>query len=164
MNESFFVHGLPAPQGSKSAFVRGGRAVIVDASSKTGREKHHNWRNDVMVGATKMLEQGCAKFTGPTGLRVDFYLPLPKSDQHRTRHISAPDLDKLVRSVGDALTNSGIVSDDSVFCEILATKQYARDTQPIGALIRLTDLSGYENDDRVASKALTKQRKKLNAR
>ncbi len=29
------VVGVPAPQGSKSAFVRGGRPVMVDGTSKT---------------------------------------------------------------------------------------------------------------------------------
>jgi len=156
----FFVAGLPAPQGSKSAYVRGGRAVIVDGSSKVGREKHHNWRNDVMVAAQNALNGRATPFSGPTELEVTFYLPLPKSDPHRTRHTTAPDLDKLIRSVGDALVNSGLLKDDSLLYSIRAEKRYARGSQQIGASIMLFDDSDDEFVDREMLKAEAKKARK----
>ena len=49
----------------------------------------------------------------------------------------APDLDKLVRGVGDGIGQSGMIwGDDSQIVEIMARKFYADDRQP-GATIRI---------------------------
>jgi Holliday junction resolvase RusA-like endonuclease len=77
---------------------------------------------------------------------------LPASDQHRTLHATSPDLDKLVRAVGDALVNSGILKDDSLLWLICAKKGYARDGHWTGVLITLTDHSGAESTMREVSK------------
>jgi Holliday junction resolvase RusA-like endonuclease len=49
-------------------------------------------------------------------------------------------LDKLIRSVGDALTDSGIVTDDSRIVRISARKLYAEGIQP-GATIQVKTLN-----------------------
>ena len=148
---SFSVLGLPAPQGSKSAFVRGARAVIVDGSSKTGRDKHALWRSQVSDAAN--AARGETQFSGPVGVSVVFYLPLPASDPHRTLHAKKPDADKLVRSVLDSLTTSGVVRDDSQVYEIQAMKLYARDGHWTGASIRVWDAADEEMRYRAESKA-----------
>jgi Holliday junction resolvase RusA-like endonuclease len=51
-----------------------------------------------------------------------------------------PDLDKLIRSVGDSLTTAGIYVDDSRIVRLTATKVYADHRGP-GALIRVNTLA-----------------------
>lgn len=156
--QAFRVFGIPAPQGSKSAFVRGGRAVVVDGSSAVGRAKHHAWRQDVADAARKALEARGERFPGLVGLEIAFYLPLPASDPHRTLHGTAPDLDKLVRSVLDALTNAGLILDDSRVCAISARKDYARGVAP-GAAILVVDQEHLEARFRAGSKAGAKEQR-----
>ena len=154
---SFTVVGLPAPQGSKSAFVRGGRAVIVDGSSKAGRQKHLNWREDVTSEAISAQElRGGDQFVGPVSVHIEFFMPLPASDRHRTLHATKPDIDKLVRSVLDSLTTSAIIRDDSQVSALHVTKQYARDGHWTGASIALADMSEAEEINRKKSKETAK--------
>ena len=147
---TFDVIGVPAPQGSKSAFVRGGRAVIVDGSSKTGRDKHAAWRADV-TQAARIAARG-RTFEGPVAVEIVFRLALPASDPYRTMHTTSPDLDKLVRSVLDSLTNSGLIRDDSLVWNISACKVYARYPWPTGAEISVTDNTEAEEASRRALK------------
>lgn len=79
---------------------------------------------------------------GPIRLEVDFYLERPKTVKFSERPlpIVAPDLDKLVRGVGDGIGQSGTIwGDDSQIVEILARKFYA-DDRPAGAEIRVITL------------------------
>ena len=158
---AFDVIGLPAPQGSKSAFVRGGRAVIVEGSSKSGRDKHAAWRAAVADGARKALVEAVDPFLGPTEVVMVFYLPLPASDPHRTLHTSVPDLDKIVRSTSDALVNAGLVKDDSLFWLISAKKGYARDGQWCGVHVELTDSSEFESVAREVSTGAARAARKV---
>jgi Holliday junction resolvase RusA-like endonuclease len=52
----------------------------------------------------------------------------------------SPDLDKLIRAVGDSLTDSGVVIDDSRIVRISARKLYAEGIQP-GATIQVKTLN-----------------------
>lgn len=161
---TFDVIGLPAPQGSKTAYVRGGRAVIVDGSSKSGREKHAQWRADVCDAAKlALLARGGEQFCGPVEVQIRFWMPLPASDQHRTLHSTTPDLDKLVRAVGDALVNAGLLKDDSLIWSMLAQKAYAQSAARVdgdwcGAQISISDCSALEAQYRVESKARSRAR------
>lgn len=54
--------------------------------------------------------------------------------------IVPPDLDKLVRAVGDGIGQSGLIwGDDSQVVEIIARKYYADDRES-GAIIKITKL------------------------
>lgn len=126
---SFEVLGLPVAQGSKRAFVRGGKAVLVE----TGKG-HGAWRNDVAVAARQaMFNAGLREpLDGPLALHVTFRFPCPASrpKAHRTAagrphgapKTTAPDLDKLVRCIGDALTASGLIVDDRLIWDLNARK------------------------------------------
>lgn len=129
---SFTVYGLPAPQGSKR-HVGGG--IMVESSKKVAP-----WREDVKLAALRALE-ACPDWdrVAPlVRLQVTFYLPRPRShfrtgkfsdDLRDTAPIFAgkkPDLDKLLRSTGDALTTAGAYSDDSRVVTIWASKVYTR--------------------------------------
>ena len=66
----------------------------------------------------------------------------PKSVRQKDRAlpIVAPDLDKLVRAVGDGVGQSGFIwGDDSQIVEIVARKFYA-DDRPTGAIIRISQI------------------------
>jgi crossover junction endodeoxyribonuclease RusA len=126
------VFGEPASQGSHS--VINGRIVQVNSA------KHKRWRNAVAFAAMDLVGSDWELLDEPIKLSVIFYLPRPKT---ATRDLPAvmPDLDKLIRSVGDSLTGT-IIRDDSRIVIIQAQKIYA-DERGSGALIRV---SSVEND------------------
>lgn len=125
------VSGEPASQGSHS--VINGRIVQVNSS------KHKKWRNAVVFAALDLIGDDWTPIDEPVELTVIFYLPRPKSVLNRSFPAVMPDLDKLVRAVGDSLTNSGIIIDDSRIITITAKKLYADDRGP-GAVIRVNTL------------------------
>lgn len=118
----FTVHGIPAPQGSKTAWgteanpnTRPWRAAVAAQAAET-------------MGETPLLE-------GALILEVWFIFPRPKhhfgtgknagklKDAAPVFQQSKPDCDKLVRAIGDALTGT-VVRDDSQFSRVIATKVY----------------------------------------
>lgn len=124
---SFEVLGIPAPQGSTRAFVVGNRAV----TTNKGSPKHMAWRDSVAAAAQRAAEER-VDWSGPLDepltLTVTFRFPMPASRSKADRaagecpKLSAPDLDKLVRSVGDALQAGGLIRDDSRIVQLDARK------------------------------------------
>lgn len=139
----FYIHGIPAPQGSKR-HVGNGR--MVESSKKV-----KPWRQDVTAAAIDAIEQakGFERFTGPVRVEITFFFPRPKyhygtgrnanalKPSAPTHHASKPDLDKCVRSTFDALTTSGIWADDSQAAQLLAQKTFHGAP---GAFIRIESL------------------------
>lgn len=124
------VVGRPTPQGSKQIF----HGRLVEAQSVNLKK----WR--------AAIEEACQPYAnediylGPIRLEVDFFMERPKSvrPSDRALPIVAPDLDKLVRAVGDGVGQSGYIwGDDSQIVEIVARKFYA-DDRPTGAIIRIS--------------------------
>lgn len=124
---SFDVVGTPAPQGSKTRMPNG---AMVEGRSTAQRQGHAHWRSAVAQAArAAMAAQG---LTGPLGgpltLYVNFRFTMPKSRKKAAREAgidlktSAPDLDKLIRSTGDALKEGGMIVDDALFANISAVK------------------------------------------
>jgi len=124
------VFGEPASQGSHS--VIHGRIVQVNSA------KHKRWRNAVAFAALDLVGPDFELIDEPVELSVIFYLPRPKT---ATREFPAvmPDLDKLIRSVGDSLTGT-VIRDDSRIIAIHAQKLYA-DARGVGAVIRVNTLA-----------------------
>lgn len=117
MEIRFFVDGKPAPQGSKRAFKVGNRVNLVEMS-KTLPE----WRRRV-TEAAKQAMGAKPPTVAPIALTVIFRLPKPAKPKWPIP-ATRPDLDKLLRSVNDAMT--GIVYvDDSQIVTIVAEKRYA---------------------------------------
>lgn len=132
------VHGLPLPQGSKTGFVIKGRAVLTDGRKGPALKE---WRQLIGYEAHKwLLANNAAPLSGPVLMRVTFYLPRPKSAPRRVLYpATKPDLDKLVRSVGDALKGLAY-EEDSRIVDILACKRFAVGSAPraeieIGAVL-----------------------------
>jgi Holliday junction resolvase RusA-like endonuclease len=78
--------------------------------------------------AIETLPSDWVSIDEPCELIVNFYMPKPKTVTRLLPSVS-PDLDKLIRAVGDALTDSGIVTDDSRIVRISARKLYAEGIQ-----------------------------------
>lgn len=125
------MFGDPAPQGSKKV-VRG---RLIEASKKL-----KPWRAAIEKACQPYAEENI--YLGPVRLEVDFFLPRPPSIKMTKRPfpIVPPDLDKLLRAVGDGIGQSGMIwGDDSQVVEIFARKFYADDREP-GAVIKITFL------------------------
>ena len=116
-----WVAGTPVPQGSMKGFNRGGRVIIT--SDSPGLKP---WRAKIAQHAG---EQGGEYLEGPVRLTCVFVLPRPKSvpTRKRPRPSVRPDLDKLVRAVGDGITGVWL-QDDSTIVEIVAEKFYEPNT------------------------------------
>lgn len=130
----FDVRGIPQPQGSKDAHHRNGRTWVSEANKNL-----RPWRVSVIDAAARMLDgQQFERFEGPVRLTVTFTFPRPRSHFGTGRNLgqvkgSAPrwvtssqcgDLDKLVRAIGDSLTEAAVWRDDSQVVSVLAMKGY----------------------------------------
>jgi len=135
---SFDVLGRPAPQGSKKSV---GNNRFVESSKYLPA-----WRKAVKAAAELAVQADAwAQVSGPVELEVIFYLDRPSSISatKRPQPIVPPDLDKLIRGVGDALT--GVVfDDDSQIVRVLAWKSYA-DARPPGCFVRVNELAEFEH-------------------
>lgn len=115
------VYGEPAPQGSKKAYVRGGRAVVVEQSAKVAP-----WRNSVSAAAVQVRQEQPTQFIDAVAVRIVFFMPRPVSVPKGRMYPSVkPDLDKLVRSTLDALSDAGVWTGDQLVVQLHASKRYA---------------------------------------
>lgn len=123
---SFTVIGVAVPKGSLKAFVRHGHAHLTHDNPQT-----RSWQHLVAAQAQAVVHlDHVAQFLGPIAIRVTFALPRPATLPRRiTTHTKKPDLDKLLRNIGDALRGV-LYRDDAQIVEWHGRKVYA----PIGAL------------------------------
>jgi Holliday junction resolvase RusA-like endonuclease len=121
----FIVHGIPAPAGSKRGFVKSGRVIITDASSRS-----RPWKAQIADAAAEAMN-GSGLLVGPLMLGLEFYIPRPKGHYGKRglrpsapkTPTTKPDLLKLARAVEDAL--SGIVyRDDAQIAREILDKFY----------------------------------------
>lgn len=143
---SVHVTGIPAPQGSKRAYIipakgpRKARANLVESSSAV-----KPWRAAVVRDWTAA---GHPTATGAVTVAIDFRLPRPKAHYgtgrnagkiraavRRLWHVKKPDLDKLVRSTLDGLTTAGAYLDDSAVVALSVWKEYVEDGEEPGARV-----------------------------
>lgn len=127
------IPGTAVPQGSMR-LVNGGRRMI-----HSNRELPA-WRAAVashtiaaIVRAERQTEHRYP-FTGPVRLIVVFHLPRPKGHYRQGKYAGllrpsaprsmqvGPDLDKLVRAVGDGVVSACAIVDDKQICQIHAHK------------------------------------------
>jgi crossover junction endodeoxyribonuclease RusA len=122
----FEVDGLPIAQGSLRAFVVKGRAVVTQGGDAARRASLGAWRQSV---AARAKQAGATPVSGPVALTLTFRLPRPASRPKRERAPDRkPDLDRLVRSVLDALTGLAF-RDDAQVVRLDAEKCYADPTR-----------------------------------
>jgi Holliday junction resolvase RusA-like endonuclease len=128
---SFSITGDPASQGSHA--IMNGRIVQVNS------KKHKAWRTAIVNEVIATLPADWVPIDGPCELVVMFFMPKPASVKRSAPSV-APDLDKLVRSVGDALAIAGVYTDDSRITRISARKLYAQGIES-GATITVKALN-----------------------
>ncbi|APU20919.1 RusA family crossover junction endodeoxyribonuclease [Actinoalloteichus sp. GBA129-24] len=128
MNDSVFVAGHPAPQGSKRHV---GRGILVESSKAV-----KPWRESIRWAASGMTRHGAGE---PVAVDLEFVMPRPTSTPKRRTPpaVKRPDLDKLVRAVFDALTSAGTIADDSQATELRARKRLAELDEIPGVHIRV---------------------------
>lgn len=124
------VYGIPAPQGSKRHV---GNGVLVESSAKV-----KPWRALVTAAASeaRVARGWHPDRLEPLTLDVVFTLARPASHYRtgRNAHLlrdtapehpaTRPDMDKLLRSTLDALTDAGCMAEDSRVVRIVAAKAY----------------------------------------
>jgi Holliday junction resolvase RusA-like endonuclease len=123
----FTVLGVAQQMGSKRAFVPKGwtRPIITDSNRNL-----KTWQvlvSEAASAAIRRLPPSERLLPREAGIRVTFtcYLPRPASLPKRVRaHTKAPDLDKVARSLNDALTSIAF-HDDAQVNELVAAKRYA---------------------------------------
>ena len=134
----FTVYGTPIPQGSTRAFIpKGWSRPIITADNK----KTKPWRQEISGTAhDTMASMGESQILRESAVRVEchFYFAKPKSTKKSVTHkTTKPDIDKIARSLLDALT--GVVfEDDSQVTQLWVSKFF--DSRP-RAEVRVTELS-----------------------
>jgi len=118
---AFEVFGVPIPKGSTRAFMRKGMKYPVVTADNT---KTKPWAQEITQTALALKPP--TLWTGPVYLRAIFQLPKPKSLPKRRFNYPTrkPDLDKLLRTVKDALKGVFYV-DDAQVVQTETTKCYA---------------------------------------
>jgi len=105
---------------------RDGRTRVLHSKrrAKTGRAAPSvaSWRRLIRLEARAAMA-GRAPFDAPVRLALIFYLPRPKSRKGVRWPDRKPDLDKLIRAVGDALEGV-VLTQDSRIVQVDAKKFY----------------------------------------
>lgn len=153
---AFTVLGVPVPQGSKSAFVVKGRAVIAESN----RAKLKPYRASVAEAAAAAMN-GAGLVTSPVRMELYLHFPRPKSHYGRGSQAAVlrvdapayvatrPDAGKVARAIEDALT--GIVwRDDSQVADLRVVKLYG---DPPRAVVRIEQLDDLASEDRRGASA-----------
>jgi len=138
---SFFVAGIPAPGGSKKAFVGPTGKIVVLDDAKYNKP----WRERVALAAREAYRG--APLGGPLAVRMEFFVLRPKSHFNTKGEVrrsapkypaTRPDVLKLARSTEDALT--GILwRDDAQTVDLCIDKCYCDST---GVLVKVMELEG----------------------
>ncbi|UVK61376.1 RusA-like resolvase [Microbacterium phage Gingerbug] len=105
-----FIPGKPIQQGSLIPRIIwvGGRPKAVLHSHASADLKR--WRTAI---ATAIRASGHEQIDPYVDVLAIFHMPKPKTTKYPDYPAGTPDLDKLQRALGDALTESGIVADDA---------------------------------------------------
>lgn len=112
---TFFVPGVPAPQGSKS-MSRSGHMYEANKRLKPWRE--------ILVHHAARAYHG-EPIDAPVRVTAVFYFPKPRTTRFKHYPAGKPDVDKLCRAVLDSLTIARVFRDDARVVELSARKEWA---------------------------------------
>lgn len=128
------VYGVAQTQGSKSARVVNGRAILTEGFGD-GPRRRRAWREAVADAARAwQAEHRAALLDGPIDFEAWFFLPRPASAPKRVVFpAKKPDASKLLRSVEDALTGL-IWHDDAQLVTVRVFKRFAVNAAPHAVL------------------------------
>lgn len=117
---TFFVAGIPIPQGSKKGFSQRGSTFVQLVDDN--KVKLRPWRAEVTrVAKASWLDR--EQLLGAVRVEVVFVFVRPKSVKREHPSVK-PDLDKTVRSILDSVTDAGIWKDDAQVTQLTASKVY----------------------------------------
>jgi Holliday junction resolvase RusA-like endonuclease len=141
---AFVVYGIPAPGGSKKAFIprrkdgslvtRPDGSPIVSIVDDSKRNK--SWRGAVVeavrqeIAPAGQLADGYPLEDVALELSVVFTVPKPKTVK-RDRPIVKPDALKLLRSTEDALVDAGLLKDDALIWQYRRLAKVYPGTDPM---------------------------------
>jgi len=138
-----YIYGRPKPQPRPRAFARGGRAGVYNPKNAD------EWKAQIAHGLVKYANKD---LKNPFFLRLDFYMPRPKSHYGTGRnagklkgsapyqHIRTPDIDNLTKAVMDAITVLNIWHDDSQVMSVHACKSWSEKPEMAGVDITIKGL------------------------
>ncbi len=131
---SFFIAGLPVPQGNHRTSTRTGKVYETTKG-------HAEWRETVATEAM-VVKARRGTIAHPVAAAFEFYLLRPRRcPTARSVPSVKPDLSKLVRCVEDGLVAGQLLADDALIVESTARKQYAvPGSQPCGCRVTLAAL------------------------
>jgi Holliday junction resolvase RusA-like endonuclease len=133
----FTAFGTPRPQGSKR-YVGNGR--FIEASDVKP------WRKAIAEAVFRawVATGDDRPFKGPVVVWATFYLPKPKTVKRLLPSV-APDLDKLCRALGDAMSiDAKAMDDDSLIVKWHASKLYAATPDDVGVRVAVKAASAEE--------------------
>ena len=142
---TFTVYGVAQSKGNMRAFTpKGMKFPVVTDSNRNAK----SWAQLVAQGASDALGESSEAriLDGAVRLAIMFYLPRPKKFLIRKwsavepPHLTAPDTDKLVRSIGDALAGV-LYRDDAQVVELFAMKRYVERDQVPRVTIRVEGIA-----------------------
>ena len=114
------VYGTPKPQGSTRAFIpKGWKRAIITADNKQLKP----WRQEISAAALAFQKAAAPYYEAPQSIDLRFFFARPKSAKRRREMTVRPDLDKISRSVLDALTGI-LFRDDAAVVKMSASKAY----------------------------------------
>ena len=131
-----FVAGDPRPQGSKKAFNRGGRIVLVEANKDLPA-----WRELMKKSFELKFMELDSRFETAISISLTFWLRRPKSVK-RQYATGTYDIDKLTRSCLDSLQSAGVIANDNLVVDLVVRKNYD-DLHESGVLVTVTP---FDND------------------
>lgn len=144
MRVDFFAAGEPKPKGSTRAFVVRRATGKLGAATTSANPEERDWRA-VVAHEARLAMAGRVPFNVPVAMTLVFVMVRPGAHFGTGRNemvlrpsapvapMTKPDLDKLVRSVKDALT--GVVyQDDARVVQVLARKVYCNKTRPLAGV------------------------------
>ncbi|SLG39924.1 Holliday junction resolvase [Mycobacteroides abscessus subsp. abscessus] len=140
---TFFVPGVPRPQGSKKSF---GRGRMVESSRHV-----KGWRATISAVA----RSEASPLSGPVEVEILFIMPRPKATSRRRPTppaIKRPDIDKLERAVLDGLTGLAW-RDDSQVVDLHSRKRIAEPDEQPGVQITYRPSSWYAELAEMCGKA-----------
>ncbi|EJZ84906.1 hypothetical protein HMPREF9241_01682 [Schaalia turicensis ACS-279-V-Col4] len=130
---NFFVPGEPVPEGStKYVGHAAGRPILVHTDPDLPQ-----WRQTIgNVAALYARQAGwILPLEEPISIRAVFFMPKPPRTKFKDSPARKPDLDKLIRAVGDALApkgGRGVIREDGRIIRWLAEKRWADEKHPAG--------------------------------
>ena len=118
------IAGLPAPKGSLKCVGTRGRHRLINTDADT-----QDWE-DKVTGAAIARWQNAPPMMGPVVVEAVITLGRPRSLSAKDRPWPSKrspghgDIDKLGRTILDALTNAQVIGDDAQVVELVARKVY----------------------------------------